>query len=712
MSKLTDKMFGKNVKLTINYVDLDNDNQILDTDEISGKAGQSFDYQAEDKIKTFADQGYALAANDIADRSEGKKYGQDDETLAITFHHQHVTVTAQNPSFGFTKEQLEKKIEQVVHYQGAASRTPENSSTFVTFNRHVEVDRVTGQMVQDLGWQPERQNFMIIGTPTLPGFVPDQVAVGGESVTADDDNKEYTVNFEINKVPSSLTQTAVIKFVDLSDDNKVITVDKLTGQPNMPIEYDPKKKIDRLQEEGFLLIHNGFNAAGDIQFFGNADSYEPVFIITMKYTAVAVDQNHPNEQVDPSNYIKDSQFTIKFVGAGEQTPKAMTQTAHWSRTVTMIPSTGQLIQNGFYNTPWKPDKEEYGNVNIPVVEGYHTKEKTVKALPVSEEDQVLTVTYEENGRIVPVDETGAPIANAPRPQFESDPDDPSKVRDDQIIPDVEGYSCDLMTITPDDPGKDLDVAYKSNQQSDTMYINLGKNKPGEQAQTTGEDNETTEPGPEQPTAPAEPTIAPTEAATAPETVTEPVQETQQTTAAPTQPTQATSANKDGLKDQVAIVNFIDVDHNGASLTSSGPLVGKPGDSINDLYSTDIPLKVIKKAGYHVVFNNFDSDGFVQRFDNNDLMTQIFTIGVSKKKEEPKPDITALARVTGQGDDELDDTKVAALKETKDQLEKIRPTLVPKNNGDNNSQTVTRLLDICTALLNLVFVMGKGDNKDK
>jgi len=84
-------------------------------------------------------------------------------------------------------------------------------------------------------------------------------------------------------------------------------------------------------------------------------------------------------------------------------------------------------------------------------------------------------------------------------------------------------------------------------------------------------------------------------------------------------------------DQVAIINFIDVDKNGAQLTSSGPLVGKPGESINDLYSTEIPLKAIKDAGYEIVFNNFDREGVVQRFDNNDLMTQIFTIGVRKKQ---------------------------------------------------------------------------------
>ena len=182
-----------------------------------------------------------------------------------------------------------------------------------------------------------------------------------------------------------------------------------------------------------------------------------------------------------------------------------------------------------------------------------------------------------------------------------------------------------------------------------------------------------------------------------------------------------------MHDQVAIVNFIDIDHNGTSLTSSGPLVGKPGESINDLYSTEIPLKVIKKAGYKVVFNNFDNDGFVQRFDNNDLMTQVFTIGVSKKAQQAEDSGTQLATrmlsALGSGSELATSGKMKQLEETRDKLEKLQPTL-RSNNPD--SQVVSRLLDIITGLLNLVFIVGninpsdaysqdtskKEENKDK
>ncbi|WP_236629378.1 MULTISPECIES: mucus-binding protein [Lactobacillus] len=44
------------------------------------------------------------------------------------------------------------------------------------------------------------------------------------------------------------------------------------------------------------------------------------------------------------------------------------------------------------------------------------------------------------------------------------------------------------------------------------------------------------------------------------------------------------------------------------------------------------MKVIKQAGYEVVFDTFDKRGVIQRCDNNKLMTQIFTIGVRRVRK--------------------------------------------------------------------------------
>ncbi len=68
---------------------------------------------------------------------------------------------------------------------------------------------------------------------------------------------------------------------------------------------------------------------------------------------------------------------------------------------------------------------------------------------------------------------GAAIQGAPTPQFESDSNDASKVRNDQNVPKVSGYQATLATVTPANPGQDLTVIYeKINNNDDTLYINL------------------------------------------------------------------------------------------------------------------------------------------------------------------------------------------------------------------------------------------------
>ncbi|WP_283112131.1 mucus-binding protein [Lactobacillus gallinarum] len=43
----------------------------------------------------------------------------------------------------------------------------------------------------------------------------------------------------------------------------------------------------------------------------------------------------------------------------------------------------------------------------------------------------------------------------------------------------------------------------------------------------------------------------------------------------------------------------------------------------------MPLRVLKQLGYEAVFDNFDAPGVIQRLDNNDLLPQVFTIGLKK-----------------------------------------------------------------------------------
>jgi hypothetical protein len=250
---------------------------------------------------------------------------------------------------------------------------------------------------------------------------------------------------------------------------------------------------------------------------------------------------------------------------------------------------------------------------VPVVKGYHADKKSIADGKVTQVSVNKKVTYTANGHIIPVDVDGNKIAGAPTPVFETDPKDPTQVLDQQAVPTIEGYSCDIKTTAPYDPAKDLEITYKAEKKESAKPATPEKK--------------------EEPKAATEPKAAASEL-----------------------------KPKKDQNDQVAIINFIVLDNNGKQLTSSGPLTGKPGESINDLYSTEIPLKAIAQIGYHVVF----------------------TVGLSKSAKSE----TKAKAPEKQSDVDLDAVREATI---------------------NNKDTAAMALGIAATIISLIGVIGK-ENK--
>lgn len=559
---------------------------------------------------------------------------------------EHVLVDANHPGYGFTKEKLLKTLIQTVHYVGAASRNPQDSVTKVSFTHVYVLDRKSGKVIEDRGFQPKEKNMQLIGTPTLPGYIPDQVVVGGEKVTPNDLNKDYVVNFKLNLKPSSTMQKSKIRYVDLTNNNHLLTEDTVSGLANAPINYDPQFKIKHFEEQGYKLIANGFNHNGDVQFFGSADDYCPIFIITFVSIVEAVNINNPIEGVDPALYHRKSKLIVNFEGCPNP-PKKVIQTTNWFRTITINNETKKIISNGVYDKSWHAE-EKYQAIKVPVVQGYHADLSLINPKSVTLDDQDVTIQYHPNGHLIPVDESGNAIPNAPTPQFETDSSDASKVKNDQNVPEINGYQATLATVTPADPGQDLNVIYERvNEDDDTLYINLNHDQ--RLSSKTAEKTQTYE-------------------------------------------QQTDSKNN---KVQTAIINFIDVDDHGHSITSSGKLSGQVGTSINDLYSTKIPLKVLKEQGYKVVFDDFNENSEKQYFSDS-VLPQVFTIGLSKKQNS-------------QQNADLNE-EYERLRQTREQFKQIKPTIIDNSDNNDSSQTVNKLIDIITGLMTLIFMLSRGDKK--
>ena len=197
-------------KAIVNFIDIDNGSaQLASSGELNGEAGQRIVYDSQAQINSLEQQGYVLEKNDFNPNGETPFFGKQTEYV-ISFKHQKIAITHPDEKSGITSADLKKVGQQIVHYDGAANRTPQDSVNQVVFRRTVLVDRVTGQKKMQ-PWQPAEQNFLMVSTPEIPGYIAQHAYVGGESVTPLDCNRNYEVTYEINHAPSSNQQKVEIK---------------------------------------------------------------------------------------------------------------------------------------------------------------------------------------------------------------------------------------------------------------------------------------------------------------------------------------------------------------------------------------------------------------------------------------------------------------------------------------------------------------------
>ena len=276
----------------------------------------------------------------------------------------------------------------------------------------------------------------------------------------------YVVTYEYAK-----DATAQVKYID-DTTNTQLKADDLKGYVGAPIDYSTKDSIANFEGQGYELVSDGFTAGAKYADGAN------VFEVHFKHGQQPVNPDHPDKNVDPSNYLKDVKATVHYVGAGDKTPADNVQTSQWSRTVTIDTVTHELVAGGEYDTEWSivpGQKTEYDQVATPVIDGFHADRATVPATAVTQDDIETTVTYAPNGKIIPVDPSGKPIPNVPTPQYPTDPTDPTAVMPDEPVPDIPGWVPSQPTVTPTDPGKDTPVTYNQIQKADLTIVDQDNN---------------------------------------------------------------------------------------------------------------------------------------------------------------------------------------------------------------------------------------------
>ncbi len=392
--------------------------------------GTRFTYDKNTVITDLENKGYKVLNPDVVIPTTISKGAQN---IVINVEHELVPVTPENPGTpgqpinpnnpdgpkwpdGTAKNNLEATGTQTIHYEGAGNKTPSDNIQHFTFTKSATVDKVTGKIVSETGWNVSSHTFGNVDTPVVAGYHADKAVAGGATITPDDLNKTIVVTYAPN--------------------GHVIPV----GPNGQPIPDAPQPHFPT----------NPDNPTG------TTPSEVPVV------PGYHPENGKPGDPVDPVPGKPGEDVPVKYV---PDTPTP--ETYNGSQTIKFVDGNGTELHTPDTQTATNLTGDHtFGKINTPVIKGYTTTETTAGGATVTKENPnaVITVTYTPNGHIIPVGPDGKPIPDAPQPQFPTSPDNPSETTPGQV-PDVPGYHPESgkpgkpVNSVPGKPGEDIPVKY-------------------------------------------------------------------------------------------------------------------------------------------------------------------------------------------------------------------------------------------------------------
>lgn len=525
---LTPKDTAKNVKVTIVYRDLDDNNKVLNskdyattTTDSGSSLDTSTDYNA--AIADYLSKGYTHNVSDDTLPNGGKinipasADAQDAYVYYVGLHHKIVEYGPgeKNP---FTNKDddanLVKNIKQTIHYTGTPSAIADNVQT-IKFTRHGVTDMVTGNTTYK-DWDKTTDKYQDVTSPTVSGYVPDQTVVTGTNVTINSNDTVKTVTY----APEDQMRDAVVHYrYDSWDSNKEVFPDKnrkiaatIDGSGSWKYDKDAFKQ-DIIAKEGYTATVVKTNVQGGklhawivyvknpanetvIHFIDQDNNNQPIDKVSnvttnniigkpiekpasvdsildqldkLGYEVVTNPFDTPTNAVDGKqdlNYVlkhkkqavspvTNRTETVHFVDEqGNKIAPDKTQSASFTHNGVTDLVTGETVWTG-----WSANQNT-NPVDVPVVNGFVAESKQVPSQVLTPDKDIdITVKYHKMGKIIPVDDNGKVIPGAEQPIYVNDPTDPTKVKPNQKVPTVPGYTTDTDTVTPTDPTKDTPVKY-------------------------------------------------------------------------------------------------------------------------------------------------------------------------------------------------------------------------------------------------------------
>lgn len=362
----------------------------LETTDLTGVSDQNSGYNTQKQIGDYRNKHYVLTS----DETNGKNIVFDhndkaDQTYYVYFVHGTQDVNRQDD------------VTETVDYKFEDGTTAQPT---VTQTKHFSEDGVKDLVTGEITWTPATpQKFDDIATKSIVGYTPDKDNVAGSTVNFCDPDINVTVYYKAN------AQKASVTYVD-DKTGKTLKVDNLNGVTNAKSGYTTKAAIDTYTGLGYTLVSDDTN--GKEVVFDNDDAVDQAFTVHLSHGTITVTPENPGkpgEPVDPDNpdgpkYLdgtdeyqvkRTGTQTIHYVGASDKTPADNKQTFVFTREITFDDVTGKIISV----TPWNVQSHTFGNVDTPVIPGYHADKAVAGGATVTPDDlnKVIIVTYAPDG---------------------------------------------------------------------------------------------------------------------------------------------------------------------------------------------------------------------------------------------------------------------------------------------------------------------------
>lgn len=300
--------------------------------------------------------------------------------------------------------------------------------------------------------------------PAIPGYTPQE-----QTVTPEDPGKDTQVIY------TPIQQGSITVIVhDVTDNVNLPQYGKSSGEQDVGtgFTYDKNTVITDLENKGYKVL--------------NPDAVIPTtiskgaqnIVINVEHELVPVTPENPGQPGQPINpndpngpkwpdgtakndLEATGTQTIHYVGAGDQTPANNVQHFTFTKSAVVDKVTGKIVSE----TDWNVASHTFGNVDTPVVAGYHADKTVAGGATITPDDlnKVVTVTYTPNGHIIPVGPDGKPLPNVPQPQYPTNPNNSTEVTPNEPVPEIPGYTPNVSTVTPENPGENTPVVYTPNE---------------------------------------------------------------------------------------------------------------------------------------------------------------------------------------------------------------------------------------------------------